>query len=127
MGLESRWFPRTSLTTITGIAAATLGLLMTIGGLALGVAVLSTQQPGLQAVTAGVLLTTGVLNLQASIGIRREKPRAMLVSAIVTVALMSYLGGGLRDFGEPFLVHGLYLLLLLSLISRVRKRVAIAA
>ena len=53
MELERRWFPQPSLATATATAAATLGVLMGLGGLALILAVVSTPQPRLQVVTAG--------------------------------------------------------------------------
>jgi hypothetical protein len=125
--LERRWFPHVSLATATATAAATLGVLMGLGGLALMLAVVSTPQPRLQVVTAGALLTVAIVDLRASSGIRLEQRGSILCSALATGALIVYLGVGLSDFGEPFWLHGSYLLLLLALFYRARQRRSIAA
>src|SRR5262245_47524880 len=120
--MSSQRIERNWLARIAAIGAATLGVLMLAGGLALGLALISSRQPPLQVVTAVVLTTVGLVNLRYSRQIWRADRRALLLSAVATSTLMGYLGVGLRDFGEPLWAHAVYLVVLLGLWSRASAR-----
>jgi hypothetical protein len=122
-----RMVSRVWLAAFAAAAGAALGVLMSIGGLALALAVLSTPQPGLQGTTAVVLIASGIVNLWSSVGIWRAQPRALVRSAGATMALMIYLAGALRDFGEPFWAHLVYLLLLFAVRYQTRGHRRLAA
>ena len=115
------------IAVLTGAGAAILGVVMLVGGIGLGVAVLSSPQPRSQAVTAFVFSVVGLVNLWYSLKVSRADPGAFVSSGAVTSALIVYLGVALRDFGEPFWAHGVYLLLLVAVWSRVTMRRSIAA
>jgi uncharacterized membrane protein len=115
------------LTAIAGVLGATLGLLMVLGGFGIGLAVLSSPQPRLQVMTALLLSVVGFVNLRCSRRVWNASEQAFLWTGVATMALVAYLGVGLRDFGEPFWAHGVYLLLLLVVWFRTAKRTGIAA
>jgi uncharacterized membrane protein HdeD (DUF308 family) len=110
------------LAVITGVSAATVGVLMTLGGVALLVAILTTEQPTLQLVTACVLLVAGAADLRSSFGIRRHQSHFICLSASATVILLAYLGGVLRDFGDVFWLNAALLILILILGHRTSRR-----
>ena len=110
------------LAVITGVSSATVGVLMALGGAALVVAILTTEQPTLQLVTACVLLVAGAADLRSSFGIRRQQSYFIFLSASATVILLAYLGGVLRDFGEIFWLNVALLLLILFLGHRISRR-----
>lgn len=110
------------LAVITGVSAATVGFLMALGGVALLVAILTTEQPTLQLVTACVLLVAGAADLRSSFGIRRQQSHFIFLSASATVILLAYLGGVLRDFGDIFWLNVALLLLILVLGHRISRR-----
>ncbi len=114
-----------SLAAMTGIMAVVLGVLMSIGGAALAVAVLSTPQPRLQIVTAAIFVLAGLVNVRSGIAIRRGDSRWFALSGLATATVMLYLGAGLNDFGEPFWVHAAYLILLLTVAYRTRVRLSV--
>jgi hypothetical protein len=119
---RTRWLLLPSLASMTGIVAIVLGVLMSVGGAALAVAVLSTPQPRVQIVTAAVLAVAGVVNVRAGAAIRRGEPRGLVWSFVATVTLMLYLGVGVDDYGEPLWLHAAYLILLLAVASGKRTR-----
>jgi hypothetical protein len=98
---------------------------MLAAGLGLGFALLTSAQPPLQFATAAVLLVTGAVNLASSRGLWKEDRRTLATSAAATAALVAYLAA-LDDFGEPLLLHALYLLLLGAL-AYGRRLVSAAA
>jgi hypothetical protein len=116
-----------SLRAITSVSAAVLGLLAGGGGLALALALASSQQPLDQMATAGALALAGIVNLISSRSIYQQRDRPILLSGIVTLGLMGYLAAVVRDFGELFWLHGLYLILLATLGHRHHLRATIAA
>ena len=63
---------RASLAAVTGVAGAVPGGLTALGGMALTLALFSTDQPPGQTATAAVLSLTGIVNVLASRGIRDE-------------------------------------------------------
>jgi len=95
---------------------------MALGGAALLVAILTTEQPALQLVTACVLLVAGAADLRSSFGIRRQQSHFIFMSASATVILLAYLGGVLRDFGDVFWLNVALLLLILVLGHRISRR-----
>ena len=95
---------------------------MALGGAALLVAILTTEQPALQLVTACVLLVAGAADLRSSFGIRRQQLHFIFLSAGATVILLAYLGGVLRDFGDVFWLNVALLLLILVLGHRISRR-----
>jgi hypothetical protein len=104
-----------------GAAALAVGIVMTVGGLALLLAVLSTPQPMMQMVTAVILLLAGILDLRSSRGILRQQRDAMVLSGCATLILVAYVGGALRDFGELFWLNVLFLLLLAAQFRRLPR------
>ena len=114
------------LAAVAGVTAALLGVLMVVGGVGLGLAVVSSPQPPLQTVTAVVLTLSGLVNLRFSRQVWRADRRGLLSSGAATATLVLYLSAVLRDFGEPLLAHSLYLLLLLAVWSRAGVRGAVA-
>ena len=125
--MKTQYFNGNWLAAVAGVGAAILGLLMLVGGVGLSLAVISSPQPRLQMATAFVLLVAGFINLWTSLRVWRAEQRALLVSGAVTTALIAYLGIGLRDFGEPFWAHSVYLLVVFGLWSQVVMRRGIAA
>lgn len=117
---------RPSLPAVAAAACALLGLFVGFAGASLMLAVLWSEQPPSQAMTAAILLITGVVNWKASRGIRHARGQSILMSALVTAALVGYSAIVLRDFGETFWLHTAYLLLLGAL-QRQRMRRAPAA
>jgi hypothetical protein len=115
-----------SLAAVTGIMAVVLGVLMSLGGAALAVAVLSTPQAWPQIVTAAIFILAGLVNVRSGIAIRRGEARWFALSGLATATLMLYLGAGLNDFGEPFWMHAAYLIVLLAAAYRTRVRLSIA-
>jgi hypothetical protein len=120
--MESQSLGAGRLSVVAGLSAAALGALMLVGGLSLVLAVASSAQSGLQSVTAVVMTVVGAANLWSSRKVWHGERPAILVSAIFTTMLMAYFGGALRDFGEPFWIHGAYVLLLIWLWSMADTR-----
>jgi hypothetical protein len=113
------------LPKVTAGTAVALGLLMLAAGLGLGFALLTSAQPPLQFATAAVLLVTGAVNLACSRGLWKENRGPLAASAAATATLVAYLTV-LGDFGEPLLLHALYLLLLAALAYQ-RRLISAAA
>jgi uncharacterized membrane protein len=113
--MESQSSGADRLSVVAGFGAAALGALMIIGGLGLVLAVASSPQSRLQSITAILMTVVGAVNLWSSRKVWRGERPAAMVSAIFTTTLMAYFGAALRDFGEPFWIHGAYVLLLLCL------------
>jgi hypothetical protein len=93
---------------------------MLAAGLGLGFALVTSAQPALQFATAAVLVVTGAVNLASSRGLWTENRRALAASVAATTTLAAYLIA-LGDFGEPLLLHALYLLLLAALAYQRRS------
>jgi hypothetical protein len=113
------------LPKVTAGTAVALGLLMLAAGLGLGFALLTSAQPPLQFATAAVLLVTGAVNLASSRGLWKENRGALAASLAATATLVAYLTV-LGDFGEPLLLHALYMLLLAGLAYQ-RRSISAAA
>jgi hypothetical protein len=93
----------------TAIAAAVLGALSLVSGLALWPALMLASQPLQQTATSLILVSAGLVNLTASRGIRRGHLIAILASAAVTAGFIGYSLWVLRDMGEFFWLHVVYL------------------
>jgi len=104
---------RRTLARLIAAAGVVLGALMTIGGLGLVVALLSSAQPSSQVATAAVLLGAGVVILVNSRRILNQDSAAMRLAALATAIFLAYSGVALRDFGELFWGAVAFLLALL--------------
>jgi hypothetical protein len=123
--MESQSLGAGRLFVVAGLSSAALGALMIVGGLGLVLAVASSPQAQLQSLTAVLMTVVGAANLWSSRKVWRGERPATLVSAIFTTMLMAYFGAALRDFGEPFWIHGAYLFLLIWLWSKPKARFTI--
>ncbi|HTM32132.1 MAG TPA: hypothetical protein VL263_12550 [Vicinamibacterales bacterium] len=109
---------RPSLTLATAIAAAVVGSLALIGGLALWPALALAARPREQAATSIVLVVSGMVNVTASRGIRHGRARALLASGIFTSVFIVYSALVIHDTGEFFWLHAAYLVALLAVHRR---------
>jgi hypothetical protein len=112
------------LPRVTAATGAILGLLMLLGALGLGFALAVSAQPPSQVATAAILLVTGAVNLLSSPGVLRKKGSALAASAAATATSILYLAV-LADFGEPLLLHCIYLGLL-AVIAYQRRPIVTA-
>jgi hypothetical protein len=109
---------RPSLTLATAIAAAVVGSLALLGGLALWPALALAARPREQAATSIVLVVSGMVNVTASRGIRHGRARAVLASGIFTSVFIVYSALVIHDTGEFFWLHAAYLVALLAVHRR---------